>query len=167
MLRPGVIYGPGGPTFSPRVGLQVAGRFLSLGGGAALPLTCVRNYADAIALAALRAPAGAVYNVVDDALPSARQYLRQYCREVKPLRCIPVPYTLLMMGSRFLRRYHRISRGQLPAVFSPYVVRSMFRDFTYSNAALKSLGWSPRIETRDALATTFAALRIAESGRAA
>jgi nucleoside-diphosphate-sugar epimerase len=69
VLRPGVIYGPGGGALSPRVGLNVMGWFFSLGGQALLPLTFVENCADAVARAALHAPDGAAYSVVDDQLP--------------------------------------------------------------------------------------------------
>jgi len=61
----------------------------------------------------------------------------------------------LMAGSRFLAHYNRKSKGQLPAVFPPYVVRSMYRPLHYSNAALKNLGWRQRVSTADALALSF------------
>src|SRR5690606_3069304 len=100
-------------------------------------------------VAALRAPAGAVYNAVDDDLPSCRRYLKLYRRGVRRLRVLPVPYWASMLGARFLVRYHRRSKGQLPAVFTPYVVRSMYRPFKYSNAALRTLGWVPLVSTPD------------------
>lgn len=159
VLRPGVIYGPGGGAFSSRVGIRALGLFFHLGGGATLPLTHVANCADAIALASLRAPAGSVFNVVDDELPTSRQYLRRYRREVARLRVLPVPYPLLLAGSGLLAAYHRRSRGQLPAVFTPRVVRSMYRPLRYSNAALHALGWTPRIGLDEGLAETFAWLR--------
>ena len=70
-LRPGVIYGPGSAGPSNRVGISAMGLFFSLGGRAELPLTYVDNCADAIAIAALRAPDGAAYSVVDDDLRPA------------------------------------------------------------------------------------------------
>ncbi len=163
IVRPGVIYGPGGGAMSARVGVSAMGSFFALGHGCALPLTHVVNCADAVAVSALRAPAGTVYNAVDDDLPSCRQYLRQYRREVRHMRVIPVPYWALMLGARFLVRYHRRSKGQLPAVFTPYVVRSMYRPFTYTNAALRSLGWNPIVSTHDGLHQTFAYLRAQDS----
>jgi nucleoside-diphosphate-sugar epimerase len=155
VLRPGVIYGPGGGAFSSRVGIRAMGFFFSLGGRAPLPLTYVENCADAVASAALHGVDGAAYNVVDDALPSCREYLRAYQRAVGGLRVVPVPYWLFLLGSRGLVAYHRASRGQLPAVFTPYVVRSMYRGFRYPNAALKALGWQPRVDTAEGLRRTF------------
>lgn len=158
VLRPGVIYGPGGGTFSSRVGIRAMGVFFSLGGGAELPLTFVDNCADAIARAVQHGVDGHAYNVVDDALPSCRQYLAQYRANVGRLRVLPVPYWMLLQGSRWLQRYHRVSKGQLPAVFTPYVVRSMYRPFRHSNAALKAIGWQPRVSTAEGLRRTFEAL---------
>lgn len=163
-LRPGVIYGPGGEGPSSRVGIQAMGLFFSLGGRAELPLTYVGNCADAIAVAALRAPDGAAYSVVDDALPSCADYLRAYRRSRGGLRVLPVPYWALLLGSRVLVAYHRHSKGQLPAVFTPYVVRSLYRPFRHSNAALKALGWQPRVDTREGMRKTFEAVR-AGAGR--
>jgi nucleoside-diphosphate-sugar epimerase len=156
VLRPGVIYGPGGGGMSPRVGIAAMGCFFALGGGVLLPLTYVDNCADAIALATVGAPAGSTYNVVDDDLPSCRRYLAEYRRHVRKLRVIRVPYWALMLGARVLVRYHRKSKGQLPAVFTPYLVRSMYRPLRYSNAALKTLGWRPLVATADGLSRTFA-----------
>lgn len=155
VLRPGVIYGEGGGALSPRVGIGALGFFFSLGGGATLPLTYVENCADAVAVAALKAPPGGVFNVVDDDLPSCRHYLGQYRRLVRKLRTIPVPYPMLLQGSRMLVWYHRRSKGQLPAVFTPYVVRSMYRPLRYANTALKQIGWSPRVSTQAGLERTF------------
>ena len=100
VLRPGVIYGPGGGHFSNRVGLSLFGRFVHLGGSNLLPLTYVDNCAEAIVVAAL-APgaAGQVYNVVDDDLLTSREYLKLYQAKVKRMRTIPVPYLLLLWGS--------------------------------------------------------------------
>ncbi len=160
VLRPGVIYGSGGGHFSNRVGLSLFGRFVHLGHGNLLPLTYVDNCAEAIVVAAL-APgaAGEIYNVVDDDLPSSREYLRLYQRRVKPMRTLPVPYWLLHWGSGLVERYSKRSKGQLPAIFTPYKTKAMWGGNRFSNAKLKGLGWRPLIPTREALERTFAAFR--------
>lgn len=163
IVRPGVIYGPGGSGLSPRVGIQFMGWFFSLGRGALLPLTYVDNCADAVALAACKAPDGAVYNVVDDDLPRCEDYLRAYRRHVRPVRVLPVPRPVFQLGAKWLERYHRASKGQLPAVFTPYVVRSMYRPLRYSNEALKQLGWMPRVPTAEGMRRTFDWMREAAS----
>ncbi|MEN1972036.1 NAD-dependent epimerase/dehydratase family protein [Luteimonas sp. MJ204] len=157
-LRPGVIYGPGAAGPSSRVGILAMGLFFSLGRRAELPLTYVENCADAIALAALRAPDGAAYSVVDDDLPDCADYLRGYRARMRGIRMLPVPYWALLLGSRGLVAYNRRSKGQLPAVFTPYIVRSMYRRFRHSNAALKALGWTPKVATAEGMRRTFDAL---------
>ncbi len=159
IVRPGVVYGPGGGALSSRVGIRALGLFFALGGRAHLPLTYVDNCADAVAHVALNAPAGSVYNIVDDDPPTCRAYLRQYRHSVRRLRTVAVPYWAFLLGSGLLVRYHRRSKGQLPAVFTPYVVRSMYRPLTYSNAALKASGWRQRVTTAEGLRRTFQYLR--------
>lgn len=159
ILRPGVIYGPGGGAFSSRVGIRAMGMFFSLGGSALLPLTYVENCADAVACATLKAQDSSVFNVVDAQLPTCRAYLAAYRREVRALRTLPVPYPALLLGSRWLAAYHKRSNGQLPALFTPYVVRSMYRPLRYSNAALAAIGWRQRVPTAEALARSFQAWR--------
>ena len=148
-----------GGAFSPRVGLAALGWFFSLGGGSQLPLTYVENCADAIARAAVHSPPGGTFNVVDDDLPTCNQYLRQYRREVRKLRVLRVPYWAFVLGARWLTNYSRRSGGQLPGVFTPYIVRSMYRPLRYENSALKAIGWRQRVPTPKAMSVTFAYLR--------
>lgn len=154
-LRPGVIYGPGGGALSSRIGIRALGFFFALGGRALLPLTFVDNCADAVAKAAVSAPSGSSFSVVDDDLPTCRAYLKRYCKEVEPMRCIPVPFWAFRLGAKVLVWYNKRSKGQLPAVFTPYVVDSMYRPLRYSNAALKAIGWKQRISTPKALELSF------------
>jgi nucleoside-diphosphate-sugar epimerase len=136
------------------------GVFAHLGGSNLLPLTYVDNCAEAIVVAAL-APqaAGQIYAVVDDELPTSRQYLRKYKSEVKPVRSVPIPYPLLLWGSGVVARYSKRSKGQLPPIFTPYKTRAMWGGNRFSNAKLKALGWRPAVSTREGLARTFAAFR--------
>jgi len=155
IIRPGVIYGPGGGALSSRVGIKAMGFFFALGGRALLPLTYVDNCADAIAQAALKAPAGSAFNVVDDDLPTCKAYLKAYCSQVEKMRCVPVPFWAFELGARMLVWYHKRSKGQLPAVFTPYVVNSMYRPLRYSNAALRAIGWTQGVSTAEGLSRSF------------
>src|SRR5207253_5220785 len=84
IVRPGVVYGPGNEAIHGRVGIGTFGVFLHLGGSNVIPFTYVDNCADAIALVGLqRGTDGEVFNIVDDDLPSSRQFLRLYKRKVK------------------------------------------------------------------------------------
>jgi nucleoside-diphosphate-sugar epimerase len=160
VLRPGVIYGPGGGHFSNRVGLSLFGTFVHLGGSNLLPLTYVENCAEAIVVAALHpCAAGEIYNVVDDDLVTSGEYLTLYEKQVRPMLSVPVPYFALMWGSRLVERYSRRSKGQLPAIFTPYKTRAMWGGNKFSNAKLKGIGWRPLVSTREGLARAFAAFR--------
>jgi nucleoside-diphosphate-sugar epimerase len=162
IIRPGVVYGPGGSPMSARVGLNLFGLFLHLGGSNRIPLTYVDNCADAIVTASESPDAiGHAFNVVDDDLPTARGYLRRYRREVLRVRSVYVPYAGMWLVSRSVEWYHRRSRGQLPAVFTRYKTATLWKGTRFDNTKLKCIGWSPRVKTREGLARSFAHLRSA------
>jgi 2-alkyl-3-oxoalkanoate reductase len=160
VLRPGVIYGPGGSPFSARVGLSLGGLFLHLGGSNLLPLTYVENCAEAIVVAGQNPQTdGQVYNVVDDDLVTSRQYLNLYKKNVRRVRSIFIPYFATQWLSKRVERYHIKSKGQLPAVFTPYKVASNWKGMRFDNSKLKSIGWKPVVQTSEALKRTFEYLR--------
>lgn len=162
VVRPGVIYGPGGTPISNRVGLTVGNVFLSLGGANLLPLTYVDNCAEAIALVGERPEAaGQIYNVVDDDLPTCRAYLRRYRAEVERIPSIPVPYPVLVGFSRIRQRNLHALRGRIPAAFNPVMIAATWRGNRFTNAKLKALGWKPEVSTEEGLRRTFQALRNA------
>lgn len=159
-LRPGAIYGPYGGAFSGRVGLQLPGVFLFLGGKNVLPLSYVDNCAEAICLAMEKARFdGDVYNVHDDDLVGCDEYLRRYLKEVRPLRVLPMPYPATLAMSKAVEWYHRYSKGQLPAIFTPYKTRTMWKGNRFSNARLRGLGFKPIVSTEEGLKRTFEYLR--------
>ncbi len=160
VLRPGVIYGPGGGAFSSRVGLSLFGTFLNLGGRNILPLSYVDNCAEAIVLAGQSQQAvGQVYNVHDDDLPRCNQYLDAYRKEVEPIRNLRVPFVALSLLSTAVERYHRWSKGQLPAVFTPYKSATTWGGNRFDNSKVKSLGWRQLVSTQDGMHRTFEYLR--------
>ena len=79
IVRPGYVYGPGKDAITGRVGIDTFGVFLHLGGSNTIPFTFVDNCADAIMRAGVvKNVDNQVFNVVDDDLPSSRQFLRSY-----------------------------------------------------------------------------------------
>jgi nucleoside-diphosphate-sugar epimerase len=156
VLRPGVIYGPRGSRLSARVGLELLGVFLYLGGDNLLPLTYVDNCAEAIAVAGQSAAAdGQTYNVVDDDLPTCKSYLARYRAEVKPLRTLRIPYPAMAALSALVQRYHAYSKGQLPAIFTPYKTATSWGGNRFANAKLKGLGWRPLVSTDEGVRRAF------------
>src|SRR2546430_15948293 len=93
-LRPGYVFGPGKQELSGRIGIKTFGPLIQVNGSNRLPLTFVKNCAEAIVLVGLRPGIdGQVFNVVDDELLTARQFL-QACKGKKRFRSIRVPYWL-------------------------------------------------------------------------
>jgi nucleoside-diphosphate-sugar epimerase len=156
ILRPGVIYGPDGPQLSGRVGLNVFGWFVHVGGRNVLPLTYVENCANAIVTAGLHPDAaGKVFHVNDDDLPTCQRYFRQYRKEVKRVRAVRIPYFMMLLLSRLLERYRKSSKGQLPPILTPYKVKALWRGNRFSNTQLKSIGWRQNYPTAESLRFTF------------
>lgn len=160
ILRPGVIYGPGGSAFSSRVGVNLFGVFLHLGRSNILPLTYVDNCAEAIVVAAFRDDAnGQAFNVVDDDLPTCKQYLEGYKRNVRPIRSVSLPYAATQALSVLVEKYHAYSKGQLPAIFTPYKTATSWQGNRFENRKLKGLGWQPLVSTTEGLRRTFEYLK--------
>ena len=160
VLRPGVIYGPGGGHFSNRVGLTVGDGLLHFGANNLLPLSYVENCAEAVVVAGShQGAAGQVYNVHDDDLPTCRQYLRGYKKNVRNIRSISVPYFGVKILSSMVTKYNRYSKGQLPAILTPYKVASQWGGNRFDNSKLHSIGWKQLVLTREGLQRTFSAFR--------
>jgi nucleoside-diphosphate-sugar epimerase len=159
-VRPGVVYGPLGPRLSARIGVNLFGVLLHFGANNLLPLTYVDNCAAAVAAVGQREGEGnEVFNIVDDELPTANEYLKGYRQNVERLRYLRVPYFVLQGLSRFVEKYHAHSKGQLPLAFTPYKSASLWRGNRLDNSKLKSTGWTQGIPTREGMQRTFAAMR--------
>ncbi len=160
VLRPGVICGPDGGHFSNRVGLAIGKWQMHFGGSNLLPLSYVDNCAEAVVVAGTDpSAAGQVYNVHDDDLPTCREYLRAYKKFVTNIRSIPVPYLGVQFISAMVAKYHRYSKGQLPAVITPYKAASLWAGNRFDNSKLHSIGWKQLVPTTEGLQRSFAAFR--------
>ena len=157
VVRPGSVYGPGKHQITGRVGLETFGIFLHLGGSNTIPFTHVDNCAEAIVLAGLvRGVDGEVFNVVDDDLPSSRQFLRQYNKNVTRFKSIYVPHFVSHGLCYLWEGYSQRSKGQLPPAFNRRRWHAEWRKTRYSNEKLKSrLGWTPKVPTAEGLRGYF------------
>jgi nucleoside-diphosphate-sugar epimerase len=165
IVRPGYILGPEKTGVSSRVGIGTFGVFLHLGGSNPMPFTYVDNCADAIVLAGLRAGIdGEVFNVVDDDLPSSREFLRLYKRHVTPFRSLYVPHALSYALCNLWERYSNWSHGQLPPTFNRRHWHAYWKRTRYTNEKLKAcLGWQPRVGMQEGLMRCFEAYRTSEA----
>jgi hypothetical protein len=73
---------------------------------------------------------------------------------------VSVPYHALQLISRCSVAYSRWSKGQLPAVFTPYRTATTWKAGRFSNAKLKALGWRPLVSTEEGLRRAFAHHRL-------
>jgi len=78
---------------------------------------------------------------------------------VKPISTVSVPYWMLLWGSKKVERYSEKSKGQLPAIFTPYKTQTMWGGNRFSNAKLKRLGWTQIVPTQEGLRRSFDAFR--------
>jgi 2-alkyl-3-oxoalkanoate reductase len=160
VLRPGTLYGRGGPAFSPLIGLTAAGWLLHFGGNNVLPLSHVSNCAEAVALAGTSPLfAAGAYNVVDDDLPTAADYVRRYKKEVRRIPSIRCPFFATMLLSKWAEKWHVSSKGQFPRVLTPYRTATLWRGHRFDNRKLRAAGWTQVVSTRDGLRHAFDDLR--------
>ncbi len=154
ILRPGAVFGCGNPALSGRVGINTFGFFIHLGGSNRLPLTFVDNCAEAIVLAGLKPDVeGEVFNVVDDELPTSREFLQAYRQKVGPFFSVRVPYPFAYAFSLLWEKYSNWSQGQLPPVFNRRRCAAEWKGNRYTNQKLQAkLGWKPRVNMNDAMA---------------
>jgi nucleoside-diphosphate-sugar epimerase len=157
VVRPGSVYGAGKGQITGRVGLGTFGLFLHLGGSNTIPFTHVENCAEAIVLAGLvKGVEGEVFNIVDDDLPSSRQFLRQYKKNVTPFKSVYVPHVVSCVLCCLWERYSQWSKGQLPPAFNRRRWHAEWKKTSYSNQKLKArLGWMPRVATAEGLQRYF------------
>ncbi len=157
VVRPGSVYGVGKRQITGRVGLGTFGLFLHLGGSNTIPFTHVENCAEAIVLAGLvKGVDGDIFNVVDDDLPSSRQFLRLYKKNVRQFKSLYVPH-LASLGLCYLwEKYSQWSKGQLSPAFNRRRWYSEWKKTRYSNHKLKArLGWRPAVPTAEGLRRYF------------
>jgi nucleoside-diphosphate-sugar epimerase len=153
LVRPGSVYGAIKSDITGRVGISAFGPYIHLGGSNTIPFTFVDNCAEAIVLAGLvKGVDGEAFNVVDDDLPSSRQFLRRYKKNAKKFKSIYVPHMISYALCYFWEKYSKWSEGQLPPVFNRKRWHAEWKKTRYSNQKLKNrLGWKPRVSTAEGL----------------
>ena len=156
-LRPGYVFGAGKQELNGRVGIKIFGPFIQVNGSNLLPLTYVDNCAEAIVLAGLTPGIdGEVFNIVDDDLLTARQFLKTY-KVARRFRSVSVPYWVAYSACYAWEKYSKWSKGQLPPAFNRRRCVANWKSQRYSNEKLKTrLGWKPRVPMKQAMETFLA-----------
>ena len=157
ILRPGVVYGPGKAAFTGRIGILRSGVLLHLGGKNKIPFTYVDNCAEAIVLAGLKVGVdGEVLNIVDDELPSSRQFVSLYKKNVRNITSIYLPKAGSFLLCYLWEKCSAWSGGRLPPIFNTRRWSSDWKGMSYTNEKLKRLtGWEPGISTEQGLKAYF------------
>jgi nucleoside-diphosphate-sugar epimerase len=158
VVRPGVIFGDERGALSHRVGLQLGGLLLRMGGRQRVPFTYVDNCAEAVKLAGLSSGIdGQIFNVVDDDLPTGRQVLRRYRKAGRKFRVVGIPQFATNWLAAFNEWYSARTEQQIPAVLTRYRVQAMWKPLQYSNdRAKQQLGWRPSTSFDEAFKRTMA-----------
>jgi nucleoside-diphosphate-sugar epimerase len=156
ILRPGVIYGKDN-LYTARLGMQTGKVLLRMGALAQMPLTYVENCAQAIVMAAENPGAsGQTLNIVDDEMPSQRQYcslIRPHLSPRPMIVPIPLPVMRLLAGlASLINRLLLGGRAKIPGIFVPAKLEARCRPLRFSNAKIKqALGWTPTYGLMEAL----------------
>ena len=152
ILRPGTVFGPGKRQLTGRVGINVFGVFLHIGGSNLLPLTYVTNCADAIVRAGI-APRveGEIFNVVDDDLLTSREFLQAYRQHVKRFPCVRFPYFAAYVLSAMYECFGKYCSRQPPR-FSRRRCAAEWKGNRFSNRKLREqLRWKPPVPITQAM----------------
>jgi len=165
IVRPSVVFGPGKPKITDRIGINTFGIFLQIGPNNRIPFTYVDNCAEAIVLAGLRKGVeGEVFNIFDDDLPKGREFLRMYKRKVRRFLSIPIPYRAWFFFCYLWEKYSKWSEGQLPPVFNRKACSVYWKGNRYSNRKAKELlGWLPRVPMKEGMERFFVYMRDMEA----
>ena len=159
VIRPGVLFGPGRPLVTARVGLTIGSVLIQMGGRQQVPYCFVDNCAHAVARAVdATAPQGMSFNIVDDALPSANEVLRLHQQHRSRLRVIKVPGWAIAPLARLCAWASTRSAGMFPPALTPYKAAAMWKPLRFSNQLAKDhLGWQPTVTFAEGVRRTLLA----------
>jgi len=149
IIRPGKVYGPGDNPIPPQLGLSIPGIcFIYIGGSSIIPFTHVSNCTEAIYLAGVvDGIEGEAFNIVDDDLPTQKEYLRSYQKNFGKIpRKVWVPYKLFKFMAIGFEIATKKTKGNIPPVISRYRAENLWKNLHYDNTKAKTrLNWIPRI----------------------
>ncbi len=156
VLRPGAIYGPGKDwDFGKAISFGSFDFIVSP--NAIFRLTYVDNCADAIVKAIdAEAKSGSVFNIVDDDLPTFKQYYDS-CRSAGASagRPVPIPWILLSGLGRSVRLLNSVAfrnRAKLPEILEYRRQQARWKPLRYNNKlAQTGLNWSPKVGLQEGI----------------
>lgn len=158
VLRPGIVFGPGGSPKLSRLGTTIGNTHFLLGGGKQpLPVTYVENLADAVYLAAVKVDAAnGIFHIIEDDQFSAQELLAGFREKVdQSSRVIRLPKIVCNVASwglghvaKRLKRINPLHKGHLDGCSISY---------RYENKrARETLGWKSTVGKEEALVRSYA-----------
>lgn len=152
ILRPGVIFGPGGKNIFARSKIIFGAK------RKVLPYIYVKNVVDAFVLAGTSDNAvGKTYNVVDDEQPTQGNF-RKKIKRVADLKDsgIFLPVSIMYIPAVLLEQLSVLRGSDAAPPFGIFHFRSIIRNLRYDNKKIKDeLGWQPVISIEEGLKETF------------
>jgi nucleoside-diphosphate-sugar epimerase len=156
VVRPGVVFGPGTSPYlphMPHLGTRVGNRYVVFGDGRVRPpLTYVGNTVEAMWLCATssRAP-GATFTLVDDELPTQREFVRQLAALTgTPLSVRAIPKLVAFMVGLGVEGLAGAARKRPPTTRRLLLGKTVKLTFDCTRAK-DVLGWTPAVRWREGL----------------
>lgn len=154
ILRPGLVYGPGGKVFHKDIGYRLNKKVVVvLGiGTRRLPLIYVDNLVDALLLAAeKREKAKGIFNVVDEDYPTQRKFIETYKKLTgEKFITLYIPFKFLLF---VLRTIEFFAFTIFKKSFSfTYKLKCVSKSVIHSTEYIKNrLGWKQKINFEEGL----------------
>lgn len=150
IVRPGAVYGPGGPPHIPPAIRIVAGKLaLAIGGGRRqIPLVYVGDLVDALMrVAESPIAAGKIYNIVCQAEVPEGVYVSKYLqRRGRRIFFLPLPKLPFLLAARLCDAAARLTSRNMDSDLLRSL-RRVINPVSFSSAAIqKDLGWAARTD---------------------
>ena len=154
VARPGVVVGPDN-WWTYRLGEQFGPLWLGFGSRAQVPVSDVRNCADAIAhLADLEISGVEIYNILDSEKPTQRWLRKQLARRMRtrPVQ-VTIPWPVAFAFAHIATRINREvgSPLRLPGFLVPGSLAVRAKPLAYSDSKIKQSGWRQRHSLAESL----------------
>jgi predicted dehydrogenase/nucleoside-diphosphate-sugar epimerase len=156
VLRPAQIFGAGAERVPPYGTISLGSWWIVMGRGNMLvPLVYVDDVVDSLICAAERQGlAGSVFQIVDEAKVSQREFLRLCCQKLPDVKVTYAPMIFLYAAATGLELLGRILRRSAPLTY--YRLRSLKSKVRFDcTAAHDILGWKPGVGVKEGLRRTF------------
>lgn len=165
ILRPGLVYGPGGKVFPQDVGFRLGKKLVVVMGNGKrrLPLVYVENVVEGLLVAGELGGRGkGIFNIVDKDYPTKLEYIKMYKRlSGERLLTVRVPMWIIFCGFWVIDSFLSILFKK-PASFV-YKLKSVSKSVRHSTERIENtLGWKQKVFFEEGLKLTL--LIYLESG---